>query len=107
VGDSLFRGLQEPTACHRHALEAAVLMLASDKSRGSCLEMICADFFAVSLETGNQNALLSALTRLVLRLPLTRREQLFERVFRKSLYGIRSKWARLTLSAEAYHQRDG
>jgi len=56
------------------ALEAAVLMLASDKSRGSCLGMICADFFAVRLETEKENALLSALTRLVLRLPLTRRE---------------------------------
>ena len=34
-------------------------MLGSDKSRGYCLEMICADFLAgVSLETGNQDALL-------------------------------------------------
>jgi hypothetical protein len=28
------------------ALETAALMLGSDKSRGYCLEMICADFLA-------------------------------------------------------------
>jgi hypothetical protein len=44
-------------------------------------EMICADFLAgVSLETGNQDALLSALTRLVLGLPMPQREQLLESV---------------------------
>jgi hypothetical protein len=63
------------------ALEAAALMLGTDKSRGYCLEMICADFLAgVSLETGNQDALLSALTRLVLGLPLPQRKQLLESV---------------------------
>jgi hypothetical protein len=63
------------------ALEAAALMLGSDRSRGYCLEMICADFLAgVSLETGNQDALLLALTRLVLGLPLPQRKQLFESV---------------------------
>src|SRR6201984_401066 len=35
------------------ALETAALMLGSDKSRGYCLEMICADFLAgAALETG-------------------------------------------------------
>jgi len=35
------------------ALETAILMLGSDKSRGYCLEMICADFLAgAALETG-------------------------------------------------------
>ena len=34
------------------ALETATLMLGSDKSRGYCLEMICADFLAgASLES--------------------------------------------------------
>ena len=47
------------------ALETAALMLGSDKSRGYCLEMICADFLAgVSFEAGNQDALLPASTRL-------------------------------------------
>jgi hypothetical protein len=54
-------------------------MLGSDKSRGYCLEMICADFLArVSLEAGNQDALLSTLTRLVLGLAMLQREQLLE-----------------------------
>ena len=36
------------------ALETATLMLGSDKSRGYCLEMICADFLAgAALETGD------------------------------------------------------
>jgi hypothetical protein len=56
-------------------------MLGSDKSRGYCLEMICADFLAgASLETGKQDALLSALTHLVLGLSMPQREQLLESV---------------------------
>jgi hypothetical protein len=56
-------------------------MLGSDKSRGYCLEMMCADFLAgVSLETGNQDTLLPSLTRLVLGLPKPRIRQLVENV---------------------------
>ena len=63
------------------ALEAAGLMLGTDKSRGYCLEMICADFLAgVSLETGNQDALLASLTRLALGLPKAQLRQLLEDV---------------------------
>jgi len=52
------------------ALETAGLMLGSDKSRGYCLEMICADFLAgVSSEVENQDMLLRSLTRLALGLP--------------------------------------
>jgi hypothetical protein len=36
------------------ALETAALMLGSDKSRGYCLEMICADFLAGSSTQENQ-----------------------------------------------------
>jgi hypothetical protein len=37
------------------ALETAALMLGTDKSRGYCLEMICADFLAgANLESGGQ-----------------------------------------------------
>jgi len=39
------------------ALEAATLMLGTDRSRGYCLEMICADFLAgANLEHGDGNA---------------------------------------------------
>ena len=52
------------------ALETAALMLGSDKSRGYCLEMICADFLAgVILEAGNRDTLLPCHIRLVIFLP--------------------------------------
>jgi hypothetical protein len=42
------------------AIEAAALMLGSDKSRGYCLEMICADFLAgANLDNGNPDLLLN------------------------------------------------
>ena len=63
------------------ALETAGLMLGTDKSRGYCLEMICADFLAgVSLEAGNPGALLPCLTRLVIGLPKPQRKQLLNEV---------------------------
>jgi hypothetical protein len=56
-------------------------MLGSDKSRGYCLEMICADFLVgVSLDAGNQDALLPCLTRLVIGLPKPVRNQPLEKV---------------------------
>jgi hypothetical protein len=59
------------------ALETASLMLGSQKSRGYCLEMICADFLAgANLEaSGNSNSLLSALGRLYTLLPNTLRRE--------------------------------
>jgi hypothetical protein len=46
------------------ALEYAACMLGSDKSRGYCLEMICADFLAgANLENGNPDVLLMSLER--------------------------------------------
>ena len=40
------------------ALETAALMLGSDRSRGYCLEMICADFLAgANLDSGNSLAM--------------------------------------------------
>jgi hypothetical protein len=76
-----FKAYKSQLPVIEQALEAAGLMLGTDQSRGYCLEMICADFLAgVSLETGNQPALLSALTRLVLGLPKPQRNQLIESV---------------------------
>ena len=46
------------------ALETAARMLGSDKSRGYCLEMICADFLAgANLENGNADVVLTSLQR--------------------------------------------
>src|ERR1700716_2880799 len=62
-----FKFYQSQMPVIERAIETAALMLGSDRSRGYCLEMICADFLAgVSLETGNQEALVSSLTRMVI-----------------------------------------
>ena len=46
------------------AIETAALMLGSDRSRGYCLEMICADFLAgANLDNGNPETLLFSMTR--------------------------------------------
>jgi hypothetical protein len=76
-----FKAYKSQLPVIEQALETAGLMLGSDKSRGYCLEMICADFLAgVSLETGNQNALFPCLIRLVISLPKAHRKQLIEEV---------------------------
>ena len=47
------------------AIDTAALMLGSDKSRGYCLEMICADFLAgAHAENGNAKVLLFSMLRL-------------------------------------------
>jgi hypothetical protein len=52
------------------AIETAALMLGSDKSRGYCLEMICADFLAgATLESGDSSVLLCSVLRLFKFLP--------------------------------------
>ena len=58
------------------ALETASLMLGTDKARGYCLEMICADFLAgANLEDGDPNQLLLAIDRLFTLLPSPQKEQ--------------------------------
>ena len=52
------------------AIETAALMLGSDKSRGYCLEMICADFLAgANLDNGNSQVLLQSVLRFFKFLP--------------------------------------
>ena len=47
MGNHLFQTIQKANfPVVEQALETAALMLGSDKSRGYCLEMICADFLA-------------------------------------------------------------
>jgi len=61
------------------AIETAALMLGSDKSRGYCLEMICADFLAgASLENGNSEILLRSVSRFFQFLPERDRQAFFE-----------------------------
>jgi hypothetical protein len=57
------------------AIETAALMLGSDKSRGYCLEMICADFLAgANLDSGQPEVLLHSLSRLFQFLPGEQRQ---------------------------------
>src|SRR5213080_3914397 len=57
------------------ALETAALMLGTDRSRGYCLEMICADFLAgANLDSGDPNVLLRALSSSFKFLPENQRQ---------------------------------
>jgi hypothetical protein len=63
------------------ALETVALMLGSDKARGYCLEMICADFLAGSGTPENQSeVLVLSLERLYQTLPEDGRQQLVTRL---------------------------
>ena len=67
------------------ALEAAALMLGTDKSRGYCLEMICADFLAgASLEGGTPEILLQSVMRVFKFLPDQDRQVFFEQISGKA-----------------------
>ena len=67
------------------ALETAALMLGTDKSRGYCLEMICADFLAgANLENENPNVLLESVTRFFKFLPDHERQSFLEQVSAKA-----------------------
>ena len=58
------------------ALETAGLMLGTDKSRGYCLEMICADFLAgANADGANPEALMLSLRQIYRLLPLEQQNQ--------------------------------
>jgi hypothetical protein len=62
------------------ALDTAALMLGSDKSRGYCLEMICADFLAgAHAEDLNSNVLLFSTLRLFQFLPCEQKQEFLRR----------------------------
>ena len=57
------------------AIETAALMLGSDKSRGYCLEMICADFLAgAHMDGSDPEALLQSISRYHKLLPNPQRQ---------------------------------
>ena len=58
------------------ALETATRMLGSDRSRGYCLEMICADFLGgAHAEVGNPKVLLFSMLRLLRFLPVEQKRE--------------------------------
>ncbi len=67
------------------AIETAALMLGSDKSRGYCLEMICADFLAgAHLDNGNPEILLQSISRYYRFLPSEQRQEFLTEIARKA-----------------------
>ena len=67
------------------AIETAALMLGSDKSRGYCLEMICADFLAgASMDGNNPQILLQSISRYYKFLTGQQRETFLSEVARKA-----------------------
>jgi hypothetical protein len=68
-----FKVYKSQIAVIEQALETAAIMLGSDKSRGYCLEMICADFLAgANLDSGQPEVLLHSLSRFFQFLPASR-----------------------------------
>jgi len=59
-----FKVYKSPIPVIEQAIETAARMLGTDKSRGYCLEMICADFLAgAHLDNGNPQILLNSISR--------------------------------------------
>ena len=88
-----FKVYKSQLAVVEQALETAALMLGTGKSRGYCLEMICADFLAgASLEPGAEDMLFLALARLITVLPVAQRLQLLE-MARTSLEPVQTEAA--------------
>jgi hypothetical protein len=67
------------------AIETAALMLGTDKSRGYCLEMICADFIAgANLDNEDPTVLLQSMSRLFKFLPGEQRQAFLHEVTEKA-----------------------
>ena len=63
------------------AIDTAALMLGTDKSRGYCLEMICADFLAgANLDNGNPDLLLNSISQFFKFLPGEQKHAFLQRV---------------------------
>jgi len=80
-----FKVYQSQIPVIEQAIETAALMLGSDKSRGYCLEMICADFLAgANLDNGNPEVLLQSIVRLFKFLPGEERHTFLRQVTEKA-----------------------
>ena len=67
------------------AIDTAALMLGTDKSRGYCLEMICADFLAgAHLNDGNPEILLNSISRYYKFLPGEQQQAFLENLREKA-----------------------
>ena len=67
------------------AIETAALLLGTDKSRGYCLEMICADFLAgANLDNSDPRVLLQSITRFFKFLPGEERQEFLSQAIQKA-----------------------
>jgi hypothetical protein len=74
-----FKVYKSQTSVIEQAIETATLMLGSDKSRGYCLEMICADFLAgAHLDNGNPEILLNSISHYYKFLPCEQQQVFLE-----------------------------
>jgi hypothetical protein len=79
AGDYQLQALREPMPVIEKTIETAALMLGSDRSRGYCLEMICADFLAgANLDSGDPETLLFSVTRFFKFLPAEHNQKFLE-----------------------------
>ena len=80
-----FKLYQSQTPVIERAIETAALMLGSDRSRGYCLEMICADFLAgANLDNGDAGTLLFSMTRFFKFLPEEQRQAFLDGLSQKA-----------------------
>jgi hypothetical protein len=80
-----FKFYQSQIPVIEQAIETAALMLGTDKSRGYCLEMICADFLAgAHLDDGNPEILLNSISRYYKFLPGEQQQAFLENLREKA-----------------------
>ena len=80
-----FKFYQSQIPVIEQAIETAALMLGTDKSRGYCLEMICADFLAgANLDSGQPDVLLSSIERFFQFLPGEQRQAFVNQITEKA-----------------------
>ena len=80
-----FRVYKSQIPIIERAIETAGLMLGSDKARGYCLEMICADFLAgASIEGNEPEVLLQSLSRYFRMMPAPQRGNFLAEINRAS-----------------------
>jgi hypothetical protein len=80
-----FKVYRSQTPVVEQAIETAASMLGSDKSRGYCLEMICADFLAgANLEHDNPEILLQSIRRYFRFLPGSQKQEFLTELNQKA-----------------------
>jgi hypothetical protein len=80
-----FKVYKSQVSVIEQAVETAARMLGSDRSRGYCLEMICADFLAgANLDNQNPEALLFSVTRFFTLLPLQQQQAFLLQILPKA-----------------------